>query len=64
MFKKNLADFEKEKEDRRKAKTDAVRREYEENAKKRFALATEARPNASKFEAKKAEITAIKDAEL
>jgi len=39
-----LEDIEKEKEERRKAKTDAIRREYEENPKKRFELATSSLP--------------------
>jgi len=43
-------DIEKEKEDRRKAKTESIRREYEENPKKRFELTSEARPNANKFD--------------
>jgi len=33
LFKKTLEDIEKEKEERRKAKTDAIRRQYEENPK-------------------------------
>lgn len=44
LFKKTVGDIEKEKEDRRKAKTEAIRREYEENPKKRFELESEARP--------------------
>lgn len=44
IFKKTLADIEKEKEERRKAKVDAVRSQYEGNDKKRFALQTETRP--------------------
>lgn len=50
IFKKTVADIEKEKEDRRKAKTDAIRREYEDNPKKRFELASEARPGVNKFD--------------
>jgi len=49
LFKKTLHDVEKEKEERRKAKTDAVRKEYEENPAKRFELSLEQRPNATKF---------------
>lgn len=45
MFKKTLADIEKEKEDRRKAKVESVRIQYENTDKKRFALQTEVRPN-------------------
>jgi hypothetical protein len=53
LFKKNLKDFEKEKEDRRKATIQSVRKEFEENPKQRFALATEALPSANKFAVKK-----------
>ena len=48
MFKKTLADIEKEKEERRKAKVESVRIQYENTDKKRFNLQTEGRPN--KFE--------------
>ena len=44
LFKKSVVDVEKDKEERRKAKTEAIRKEYEENVQKRFELATEARP--------------------
>ena len=44
LFKKSVVDIEKDKEERRKAKTEAIRKEYEDNGKKRFELATEARP--------------------
>ena len=44
LFKKGVIDIEKEKEERRKAKTESIRREYEDNTKKRFELATEKRP--------------------
>lgn len=44
IFKKNLADFEKEKEERRKAKTEEIRKEYEDNPKKQFDLTTAQRP--------------------
>jgi hypothetical protein len=53
MFKKSLPEIEKEKTERRKINTESIRQEYEENTKKRFMLATEARPNASKYEEKK-----------
>jgi hypothetical protein len=56
LFKKNVIDIEKEKEERRKAKTEAIRREYEDNNKKRFELATEARPTVNKFEESKAKL--------
>jgi len=49
LFKKTLPEIEKDKTERRKINTEAIRQEYEDNTKKRFALATEARPNASKF---------------
>jgi hypothetical protein len=42
-------DVEKDKEERRKAKTESIRKEYEENGKKRFELATEKRPTVEKF---------------
>ena len=44
LFRKKLEDVEKEKKERREAKLAAVRNEYENNPKKRFALATEGRP--------------------
>jgi hypothetical protein len=44
LFKKSVTDIEKDKEERRKAKTEAIRQEYETHSKKRFALATETRP--------------------
>jgi hypothetical protein len=50
LFKTSVVDIEKDKEERRKAKTDAIRKEYEDNSKKRFELASEARPAANKFE--------------
>lgn len=50
LFKKTVVDVEKDKEDRRKAKTEAIRREYEDNSKKRFALATEKLESNNKFE--------------
>ena len=34
LFKKSVIDIEKDKEDRRKAKTEAIRKEYEETTKK------------------------------
>lgn len=50
LFKKSVIDIEKDKEDRRKAKTEAIRKEYEDNNKKRFELATAARPTVQKVE--------------
>lgn len=44
LFKKSVVDIEKDKEERRIAKTAAIRREYEDNTKKRFELATEKLP--------------------
>ena len=49
LFKKSVVDIEKDKEERRKAKTESIRKEYEENGKKRFELATEKRPTVEKF---------------
>ena len=49
IFKKTVNDIEKEKEERRKAKTEAIRREYEENPKKRFELKSETQPSVNKF---------------
>lgn len=49
LFKKSVIDIEKDKEERRKAKTESIRKEYEENGKKRFELATEKRPTVEKF---------------
>ena len=45
-----------DKEDRRKAKTEAIRREYEDNNKKRFELATEQLKGVSKFDKTKIEL--------
>ena len=49
LFKKSVVDVEKDKEERRKAKTESIRKEYEDNGKKRFELATEKRPTVEKF---------------
>jgi hypothetical protein len=46
----SLADVEAHKKQRRIATTDAIRKEYENNNKQRFALATEVRPSASYIE--------------
>ena len=56
LFKKTVQDVEKDKEDRRKAKTEAIRREYEDNGKKRFELATEQLKGVSKFDKTKVEL--------
>lgn len=56
LFKKGVIDIEKDKEDRRKAKTEAIRKEYEENPQKRFELATEKRPTIEKFDRAKDEL--------
>lgn len=45
LFKKNVADIEKEKQDRRAAKTEQIRQEYTANQVKKFELATEGRTN-------------------
>ena len=50
LFKKTMADIEKEKEERRKQKLESVRQQYEGN-KQRFNLQVEERPK--KFEEKK-----------
>lgn len=44
LFKKSVVDIEKDKEERRKAKTEAIRKEYEDNPQKRFKLETAERP--------------------
>ena len=36
LFKKNLAEIEKEKEERRKAKTENIKEQYDKDDKKRF----------------------------
>jgi hypothetical protein len=36
LFKKSLADIERDKEERRKQKVEVVRQQYEGNSKKRF----------------------------
>lgn len=55
LFQKNLTDIEKEKEERRKMKTEAIKREYEESTKQRFKFEIEQRPTVTKFEKKKEE---------
>lgn len=56
LFKRGVIDIEKDKEERRKAKTEAIRKEYEENPQKRFELATEKRPTIEKFDRAKEEL--------
>lgn len=56
LFKKTVVDVERDKEERRKAKTEAIRKEYEENVQKRFELATEKRPTIEKFDRAKEEL--------
>jgi len=46
LNKNSLADIEKMKEERRQATIASIRKEYEDNPKKRFPLATEALPSA------------------
>ena len=48
MNKKTLADIEADKKARRQATINAIRGEYEGNTKKRFNLASEARPGNAK----------------
>ena len=59
-----LADIEKEKQLRRAATTEAIRKQYEENPKKRFDLATAARPSATYGEVVKAQVEAQIQSEL
>lgn len=40
IYKKTLAEIEKEKEERRKATVEKIKKEYEENQKQKFNLAT------------------------
>jgi hypothetical protein len=53
--KKTLADIEADKKKRRQATIEAIKGEYEGNPKKRFALATGARPTINKFDKVKEE---------
>ena len=50
LNKKSLADIEKDKEQRRKATVDAIRKEYEGSSKQRFELATGKLPSMAKVE--------------
>lgn len=50
LFKKNIKEIENEKDERRRAKTAQIRQDYDEDSKKRFELATEARPTIQKFD--------------
>ena len=45
LFKKNVADIEKEKLDRRAAKTEQIRQDYNASQVNKFELATEGRTN-------------------
>ena len=56
---KMLADVEKEKQLRRIATTEAIRKEYESNPKKKFDLSTAGRPSATYGEVVKAEMEAV-----
>jgi len=58
LFKKTVVGVAKEKEERLKAKTEAIRKEYEDNPKKRFELKTEALPGCGKFDKAKENIEA------
>ena len=48
LFRKTLDQVEKEKEDRRKANTETIRKGYEDDPKKRFELTTAQRPTVNK----------------
>ena len=63
LFKKNLAEIEAEKADRRKKESDAVRQGYQESEKQKFALATEMR-RPEKFSKAKEEVLKKRDDEL
>ncbi len=56
MNKKTLADIEADKKARRQATINAIKGEYEGNDKKRFNLATEARPTIAKADRVKEEV--------
>ena len=45
LFKSSVADIEREKQERRAAKTEAIRKAYNESQTKKFELATEGRTN-------------------
>jgi hypothetical protein len=62
LFKKTLAEIEKEKEDRRKQITDQTKQQYDAGLKKRFDLTTEKRPN--KFNKIKEEVLKEQEKEL
>ena len=55
LNKTSLADIDKEKKSRRQATIDAIRKEYENNEKQRFALATEKLPGSQQYEKLKEE---------
>lgn len=63
LNRKSLADIENDKKMRRKATTEAIRKEYETSEKQRFPLATETRPSATYIEKVKEEVEAsiVKD---
>lgn len=57
LFKKSVAEIEKEKQDRRAAKTEKIRADYDASQVKKFELATEGRTNlVDKYEKTKAEV--------
>ena len=65
LFKKNVADIEKEKADRRAAKTEQIRQDYNQSQVKKFELATEGRTNlVDKYEQTKVEVEEKIQAEL
>ena len=59
LFKKTLADIEKEKEERRQEKINNVKQQYEGSSKQKFPLITEKRPN--KFDKVKEEYIKTKE---
>ena len=63
LFKKNLADIEAEKVERRKNEVEAIRKDYIENDKQKFPLATEKR-RPDKFDNAKKEVIKKRDGEL
>jgi len=63
LFKKNLSEIEQEKEDRRKKEAEAIRKDYTQGEKQRFALETEKR-RPDKFDKARAEVVRKREDEL
>jgi len=63
LFKKNLAEIEAEKDERRKKETQQVGKKYNDSEKQKFPLATEKR-RPDKFEKAKHEVLKKRDNEL